>query len=361
MIRVLQITSKLFRGGAESFIMNVYRNIDHNRFQFDFLVFHSEREYYEEEITRFGGNVYHVPVMEGMNFLNRKKMIDDFFKSHHNYDAVHCHMEALGNECLSAAEKFGIPCRISHSHIASFEHNLRGCAKRLFGLNFGKHATLRLACSTLAGQYMYGKKSFVVLKNGIDANRFCFDEEKRALFRKENHLSEEEYVIGHVGRFELMKNHRFLIDVFSKMLSQGFSGKLVLAGDGSLRSEVERQVHSLGIDQSVVFLGVIDNMDSFYSGIDIFVMPSLFEGLPFSAIEAQCAGLPCVLANTISEECKLSSHVQYLPLDAGGQTWATEIMKIRKNRYDGISLIRSSGYDIHDVVSVLEMYYEGCK
>lgn len=364
MQRVLQVTSKLFRGGAEAFIMNVYRNINRERVQFDFLTFRSPREFYEDEIERLGGRIYHVPIMEGMNFLRRRSMLDSFFAEHSSYCAIHGHMAALGGDYLAAAERAGIQRRFSHSHIADFERNPRGYLKHAFERGFGDHATHRLACSTSAGKYMYGDAPFVVVNNGIDIERFSFSPSSRASFRASIGASEREPLIGHVGRFELMKNHDFLIEIFASMVRNGLPGRLVLAGDGSLRRKMEEKVSLLGIDDRVVFLGVIEDMPSFYSGIDVFVMPSLFEGLPFSVIEAQCSGLPCVLSDTISSECKVAKDVQFLPLSAGDDAWGASVkrfLQVAKDNRDGSSFVRAAGYDIADVARVLEGLYGGKK
>lgn len=364
MKKILQVTSKLFRGGAEAFIMNVYRNIDRERFQFDFLVFRSPREYYEDEIESLGGHVYRVPIMEGANVLRRRSMLDSFFAEHYDYDAVHCHMEALGNDCLASAEKHGIECRLSHSHIADFDHNPRGLIKRILGRRFGDHATDRFACSEWAGRYMYGEKSFAVIKNGIDTVRFAYDLTKRISFRSRIGATEQECLLGHVGRFELVKNHEFLIDTFAALVGCGFKGRLVLAGDGSLRESMENHAKDVGVGNRVVFLGAFDDMSSFYSGIDLFVMPSLSEGLPFSAIEAQCAGVPCVLSNAISEECRVAGNVGFLSLGLGAEAWAKTLASMLSGtdaRSDGSAAVRTAGYDIKDVAAQLEAYYGGAR
>ena len=361
MDKVLQVTSKLFRGGAEAFIMNVYRNMDRKRFQFDFLTFRSSREFYEDEIESLGGHIYHVPIMEGTNILRRRSMLDAFFDEHGDYAAVHCHMAALGGDCLASAERHGIGRRFSHSHIADFEHNPRGYLKHAFERGFGNCATVRFACSRQAGRYMYGDAPFTVVNNGIDTTSFAYDSTKRTTFRKSLGIEESDLLVGHVGRFEIMKNHAFLIEVFAMMVARGFSGRLVLAGDGSLRQEIEAQVEKASLSDRVIFLGTIENMPAFYSGIDLFVMPSLFEGLPFSAIEAQCSGLPCVLSDTISIECKITEGVHFIPLSSDKQIWVdvlSSALATRRIRTDSSIAVRNAGYDIGNVTKMLEMYYE---
>ena len=360
-VKVLQVTSKLFRGGAEAFIMNVYRNIDRKQVQFDFLVFHEGREYYEDEIERLGGHVYHVPVMDGVNFLKRKKMIDAFFDGHHDYVAVHGHMAALGEVYLRSAAEHGIERRFSHSHIADFERTPRNMVKHVFQMGFGKYATRRLACSKVAGEYMYSGKHFDVVNNCIDVGRFAFNRARRDVFREGLGLPADAKLVGHVGRFELMKNHAFLIDLFAELARMDEAACLVLAGDGSLRSEIEKKVHDASLDNRVRFLGLIDDMPSFYDGVDLFTMPSLFEGLPFSAVEAQCSGLSCVLSDRITQEVALTDLVEYLPLEAEAKAWAEAIESALgrpvEERWAFAALVADEGYDIkHTVAQLVDLY-----
>lgn len=363
MIRVLQVTSKLFRGGAEAFIMNVYRNVDRTQIQFDFLVFHSDREYYEDEIESLGGRVYHVPIMEGANLIRRKRMLDAFFNEHSDYVAVHCHMAALGRDVLRSAAEHGIERRFSHSHIADFERTPRNIVKQAFQRGFGDYATRRLACSKTAGEFMYPDKDFGVVNNGIDVGRFAFDVTRRAAFRASYNFSEKDRLVGHVGRFELMKNHGFLIDAFARLAQVDSHIYLILVGDGSLRESIERKVEDLGLSERVRFLGLVDDMPSFYDGVDCFVMPSLFEGLPFSAVEAQCSGLPCLLSDRITDEVSITNLVEYLSLEAGSGAWADGIelalgrVALMRSGYD--QAVADAGFDINKVAAALINLYVG--
>lgn len=363
MVRVLQVTSKLFRGGAETFIMNVYRNIDRTQVQFDFLVFHAHREYYEDEIESLGGHVYHVPIMEGANLLRRKRMLDAFFDVHHDYAVVHCHMAALGRDVLRSAGEHGVGRLFSHSHIADFECTPRNIVKQAFQKGFGEYATKRLACSRTAGEFMYPGKDFEVVNNGIDVARFAFDAARRDAFRGSYGFSEEDMLVGHVGRFELMKNHAFLIDAFAALARIDEHAYLVLAGDGSLREDVERRAGDLQLSERVRFLGLLDDMPSFYDGVDCFAMPSLFEGLPFSAVEAQCSGLPCVLSDRITDEVAITDLVEYLPLEAGAEAWADCIERalgyVGRRRKDYAGVVADEGFDIHGTVAQLAALYMG--
>jgi glycosyltransferase involved in cell wall biosynthesis len=289
-------------------------------------------------------------------------MIDAFFAEHNDYVAVHGHMAALGRDYLAAAERVGIPNRFSHSHIADFERNPRGYLKRIFEKGFGIHSTKRFACSRWAGKYMYGNKPFIVINNGIDTAYFAYDSIGRAKFRTSLSITDDEPLVGNVGRLELMKNQEFLIDVFAAMVHKGFPGKLVLAGDGSLRTKIENRVRLKGVSNRVILLGVYEDMPSFYAGIDLFIMTSIFEGLPFSAIEAQCSGLPCVLSDSISTECKVTNNVNFESLDSDANLWADLVITMLEAstpREDASLAVSNAGYDIKDTVRLLQEYYEG--
>lgn len=341
--------------------MNVYRSIDRSRLQFDFLVFHTAREFYEDEIERLGGRVYHVPIMEGINLLRRKSMIDGFFDAHHDYVAVHGHMAALGNDYLRSAEEHGIERRISHSHIADFERTPRNIVKQAFQRGFGRHATVRLACSKAAGEFMYSGQSFEVVNNGINVARFAFDASRRLRFRDDLGLSSSAKLVGHVGRFELMKNHDFLVNAFAVIAHRCEDMFLVLAGDGSLRADIEKRVRKLGLTGRVLFLGVINDMPGFYDAMDCFVMPSRFEGLPFSAVEAQCSGLPCILSDRITDEVAITDLVDYLPLESGPNAWADAIMHalecvgIKREMYP--KAVEDAGFSLNNTVTKLMDLY----
>lgn len=364
MIRVLQVTSKLFRGGAESFIMNIYRHIDRSQVQFDFLVFHSAKEFYEDEIESLGGNVYHVPVMEKANLLRQNRLLNEFFDEHKEYAVVHGHMAALGKSYFKAAKDHGVPCLFSHSHIADFENTPRGLVKHCFQRGFGEYATERFACSEAAGKYMYPGKTFQILKNGIDTELFSFKESRRKAFRKRLGVGESDLLIGHVGRFEYMKNHEFLIELFSKVYIGDRNAKLVLAGEGSLFNRIKTQVKKYGIANRVLFLGVVEDMPSFYDAIDVFVMPSRFEGFPFAVVEAQCSGVPCVLSSDITVECAITDLPVFIALDEGVAAWKGAIndaLERNGERTAYSQTVKTAGYDILDATHRLMNLYLSCK
>lgn len=360
--RVLQVTSKLFQGGAETFIMNVYRAIDRSSVQFDFLVFHEGREHYEQEIEALGGRIYRIPVMDSGNFLAFRRNLDTFFAEHRNeYVAVHGHMAALGNVYLKAAERANIGIRIAHSHTAGFDKTPRGVVKHVLNMTFGRHSTHRLACSCAAGDYMFGNYNYSVVKNGIDIQKFQYNPQSRRMIRDQLGIPCESFVIGHVGRFEIEKNQAFLIELLGKAIETEPNTILVLIGDGLTKKKVQQLVQDKGLSGHVIFTGLVDNTSEYYSAFDVLVMPSLYEGLPFTAVEAQCSGLPCVLSSTISHEAQLADNVTYLSLDEDIQKWveATQLSAVSNNeeRLLGACRIADAGFDISATADELTKIY----
>lgn len=359
--RVLQVDSKLFKGGAETFIMNLYRKIDRNKIQFDFLVFHTDREYYEEEIERLGGRIFHVPVMEGINLLRGQQLINAFFQhSKDNYLAVHGHMSALGNMYLGAAKNAGIPVRIAHSHIAGDTPGFRGHIKGLFDSTFRNNATHLFACSDLAGKYMFGGSPYRVARNAIDTNCYAYDCESRKYFREKYHISSLTPVLGAVGRFEPQKNFQRLVQMFSVYSHIMPEAKLLIAGEGSQVNSILGLIKAKGLEKNVILLGVLNNMPMFYSAIDALIMPSLYEGLPFTAIEAQSAGLPCLLSDAITNEVSITNLVKYHSLNESDESWGYQInnmlnMQVDRSKYSGI--VASSGYDVKTVANYFQNFY----
>lgn len=361
--RVLQVTSKLFQGGAESFIMNVYRNIDRSRLQFDFLVFHSEEEFYEKEISDLGGRIFRIPVMSNYRFHLFKRDLNRFFHDHADYSAIHGHMASLGKAYLGAAKNVGIEKRIAHSHIASADKTIKGSMVNALSRGFSNNATHLLACSRAAGDYMFGHRDFSIIKNGIPVESYSFSQSGRKRVRNSLRLSDKDILIGHVGRFEIQKNHDRIMDIFAACRQMNRNVKLLLIGSGKLEEDIKKKVFRLGINDDVIFAGNTDDMKDYYSAMDLFILPSLYEGLPFSVIEAQCSGLECILSDNVSNEVDISGKVEIVPLEKGDRYWAERILSAPcfsdEARNSGSRIIKDAGYDIGDTVRILEgMYLE---
>lgn len=325
MIRILQVFSTLNAGGMENYVMNLYRRMDRTQIQFDFLVHHRARGIFEDEIESMGGRVYHLSVLDDKNILKYCADLNRFFRTHPEYRIVHGHLSSLAFFYLGYARMHGVPHRISHSHGAGFLRTPKGYAKFLLFRGAKWNANVRLACSAEAGRYLYGKSPFTVVPNAIDCRRFSFDPKVRAQMRQELGV-EDSFVVGHVGRFNLQKNHTFLLRLFQALLTEIPTAKLLLLGEGELWDSVQLQARQLGIADHVIFAGVHKDCERYYQAMDAFVLPSLFEGLPVTGIEAQYAGLPCFFADTISRETEITASAKFLGIqEADIPVWCREL------------------------------------
>ena len=358
MIRVLQVFSTLNAGGMENYIMNLYRKMDRDEIQFDFLVHHRKRGLFEDEIEAMGGKIYHFSVLDDKNILKYQMELDHFFKQHPEYKIVHGHLSSLAVFYLGAAKKNGVPWRIVHSHGAGFLRTPKGYAKYLL-FRFAKwNANMRLACSTEAGVYLYGKKSFRVVPNGIDSHRFAFDPQIRQQMRQELGVAEN-FVIGHVGRFNLQKNHVFLLRMFRSLLQEMPDARLLLLGDGELREAVQQQAVELGISHAVIFAGVHKDCERYYQAMDVFVLPSLFEGLPVTGVEAQYAGLPCLFSDAITREVSITSKVSFLNIGEENITqWCDQLKRIASEAHRTSADITSDLFDADEAVKQMAKLYQ---
>ena len=359
-IRILIINGKMICGGVESFIMNIYRLIDRSKIQFDFLVHYKERFFYDDEIEKLGGKIYRLSLRNDNRFFKYKKDLKNFFKTHEEYKIVWGQMDGLMSVYLKQAKKYGNDViTIGHSHIAGAEKNLKGLIKRFLKKGVGKVADYRFACSTEAGKYLYGKKDFTIFPNAIDTKKFDFSQEKREKIRKEFSLPSNAFVIGHVGRFNEQKNHEYLIKIFSEVVKKDERAVLMLCGYGELKEKISMQVNALNLQDRVIFVGNVNNVNEFYSAFDVFVMPSLYEGLPVSGIEAQTSGLKCLFSDTITRETQLvAEHVFFKSIKENPSEWAEKIISLSDYKRESKRLeVAQTGYDVYDEISKLEKFF----
>lgn len=330
-IRVLQVVAWMNAGGMENYIMNIYRAIDKSKVQFDFLVHHAVIGLYEQEIEQMGGKIYHLTVLDDKNIIKYCSELNKFYKNHPEYKIVHGHLSSIAFFYLGAAKRNHVPWRIAHSHGAGFLHTPKGVAKYLLFRTTKWNANIRLACSTEAGKYLYGGDSFEFVPNGIDINRFAFNSDVRSRLREELGLTNN-YVIGHVGRFNLQKNHRYLLQVFKGVLDRRPEARLLLLGDGELFKEIQELSHELHIEGAVIFAGVHKDVEKYYQAMDVFVLPSAFEGLPVTGIEAQYSGLPCVLSDRITKEVCITDLVSFIGISSSDRkTWIDTLSAAKIN------------------------------
>lgn len=357
-IRILQVVNIMDRAGLENMLINYYRNIDRSKVQFDFLTHRDDKGAYDDEIVRMGGKVYHAPRLLPHNYLKYFKFMKKFFLKHTEYQIIHSHIDTMSSFPLFAAKKAGIPFRISHSHSSKLDKDFKLPIKFIGKMLTPKFANKHFACGKKAGEFLYKKGAFEIINNAVDLNKFKFNEALRRKKRKELKISENTFVIGHVGRYMYIKNQSFLIDVFNEVLKYNSDSILMLIGKGPDEVFLRKKVEELKIVDKVMFLIDRDDVNELYQVMDIFVMPSLFEGLPLVAIEAQANGLPCVVSSNISNEVLLTNNIQSFDLTMGEKLWANRLSKISLKRdFNNLKILKDAGFDIANEAKKLEKIY----
>lgn len=348
-VRVLfAMGGNMKRAGAETMIMQYLRQlVKDSRFEFSILVHGKEKGDYDDEISTLNVPIYQVPV-RGQHPLSYSYAVKKVLKAH-PVDIIHCNMDASCGYFLSIAKMCGIKCRIAHSHTTHYQ--VQKGIKKVAGIwskkRIEKVATLRLACSEKAGNWLFGGKAFSLIKNAINLNSYYPNNEIRKKKRKELGISMDSFIIGHIGRMSYEKNHIFLLNLFSQFKKEHNDSKLILVGDGPLIDKIKAIAAQLKIEQDVLFLGLRPDVPELLQTMDCFILPSLFEGLPVSGIEAQAAGLPCLFADTITPEICMTSYAQLLPLDNISK-WVKAIEEVPKERnaLDAQKHLSDNGYDI---------------
>lgn len=333
-LRVLHVVVNMNRGGAETLIMNLYRNIDRSKVQFDFLT--CKEGVFDEEIVKLGGKVHRIPYVTDVGHRGYIKALNTFFSSHPQYKIVHSHMDKMSGLVLRSAKKARVPVRIAHSHNTSSEGGATAKIYKWYaGKSIGTCATHLLACSNAAARWLFADKADTakILKNGIDCDRFLFRPEIRKQVRKELQIEQEAFVIGHVGRFAYQKNHTYLIDLFAQLTQFRPNSILLLAGEGPLRLEMEKKVKDLNMENHIRFLGVRSDIERILQAFDVFVFPSIHEGLPVTLVEAQGVGLPCIISDAITKEVDLGMNlVEHVPL-ADKMAWIEKMKNIEISNF----------------------------
>lgn len=360
MKRVLQIVDSMGMGGIQAFIMNVYRSIDKEEFQFDFLLHHKLPNSYDEEIKKLGGKIYYLPSRKD-GILKNKKALDVFFKEHDEYKVVHQHESSLTYiEPLIAAKNNGVPIRIIHAHSTKASGNkIHTLLHYINKRRINDIATHYFACGKLAGEWMYKNTScetkFQIVNNGINIEEFKYNESIRKEYRKLFGV-ENNFVIGNIGRFSKVKNHSFLIDIFKEYLLKNDNARLILVGDGELRKDIEKKVNNLSIGDKVLFLGVRNDVEKILQLFDFVIIPSLYEGFPVTAIEAQACGLPVIMADTITGDALINRNVEMLSLNESPKKWSEKI-DILSNSFSDNERLLENGFDIKKTVDYLKKIY----
>ena len=355
-IRILHIVTYMGRGGLETFLMNCFRHIDREKVQFDFLVHREFRADYDDEIEALGGRIYRLPRLNPFSPAYHKALMD-FFGHHPEYKIVHSHLDCMSAIPLAAAKKCGVPVRIAHSHNSNQDKNLKYILKRYYMTKIPGVATHFFACSKMAGDFMFPGQNVFLVNNGIETERFAFDPCIRKEVRIELDLADR-LVIGHVGRFMPQKNHTFLIDIFEQVYEQNRNARLLLVGEGPLEEQIRQKVASRGLTDAVIFLGVRADVHRILQAMDVFVLPSLYEGLGIAAVEAQASGAWCVLSDCVPEVCKMTENVEFVSLSKSAEGWADIILKGNpKCRTGHQKELTAAGYDISTTARWLQEFY----
>ena len=357
-IRVLHVVTYMGRGGLETMLMNCYRHIDRNRVQFDFLVHRSFKADYDSEIIKLGGKIYRLPRLNPFNPVYLKKL-DAFFEEHPEYQIIHVHQDCMSSVVLKEAERCGVRVRIAHSHSSNQSKDIKYLIKLFYRNYISNYATDLFACSADAGKWMFRGAPFSILNNAIDSREFKFNSEVRHAIREQTCVHDACTVIGHVGRFDAAKNQSFLLDIFSEIVKREPNAKLLLVGDGPLRKQIENKAAGLGLSDRVIFTGVRSDVADLMQAMDILVFPSKNEGLPVTLVEAQAAGLPCVISDSIPRDAVITKDlVTTRSLQDSPAKWAEHVFSRKQEvRSDHSEEVKAAGFDIRETAKWLEEFY----
>ena len=361
-IRILNLFTIMNRGGAETMVMNYYRNIDRTKVQFDFMVHREERGAYDDEIEELGGKIYRMPAIRPWSANSYRKEIRRFYEEHKEYRVIHSHMSELGYYDFSEAERAGVPARICHAHNRPYGIDLKSPVRWYYKTRMMPHITNMFMCGEESGEWLFGKKNkekFIQLNNAIDAEKYTYNCTKRQAMRQNLGISENQIVVGHVGRFDPQKNHKFIIDIFAEVQKQDKNAVLLLVGDdkSAIGKEIHQKVEQLGL-QNVIFTGVRSDVADLMQAMDVFLFPSLFEGFGIVALEAQAAGIPTIVSNRIPSECFVTDLIKSVELLNDSTKWSSVVLEAAKiQRKNTFEEIKNAGFDIKENALRLQDFY----
>ena len=369
-VRVLHVVGRMDRGGIETMIMNVYRHIDRERVQFDFLAHYGKPDAdYNEEIRSLGGRIYEMPRIKSTTktyyhkFFEYRKALRKFFTEHQEYNVLHGHMTNTASIYMPIAEKYGhVGCRISHSHNEKSSGGFSGMLSDILSKSITRYATDWFACSAAAARWFYNEDDVnegrvKIIANGVETGNFKYSEEVREAVRHSIGL-DGKFVVGNVGRFFPQKNQEFLINAVPRLLELEPDTVVCFVGEGRDMPRAQALAEKLGVQDSVRFLGLRSDVNELMQAFDVFAMPSLHEGLPLVGVEAQTSGLPCVFSDGITAEADITGNVSYLSLDSGVEVWAEKIASLKGfERRDMSDTVTAAGYDISTTADFLTEFY----
>ncbi len=365
-IRVLAVVYKLLPAGLENRLMDIIRNIDHNRIQIDVFTYQMEQGIYDDEVRSLGGKVYYNPPLTIKNMFWYVNYFKRFLEKHTEYKIIHAHQDAWCSVFCRGAYLAKVPIRIAHARTAITLNGskclVKDFVKNIVKIPTKKYANYYFAVSDKAGKWLYGDKLYnegkvQVWPNAIDADKFYFNQEIRLSLREKNQWNDK-YVVMHVGNFTPPKNHPFILEVFKEIHLKNPDSVLVLVGDGD-RACISTCIERYNLGNSVQLLGSRRDVHELLQAADVFLFPSIFEGLPGALVEAQAAGLPCVISDTITKDVYILPTLIVLPLSQGCKEWAEKVLQCNNSRRESArKYIEAKGFDIHSLTEKLCCFYE---
>ncbi len=365
MIKVLHVVTQMNRAGLENRIMDIYREINRNNVQFDFYTNRTEAGLYDSEIKNLGGAVYYSSPISKTGLKRKEKEFLTFLQEHKEYKIIHSHVNEWSTVFCKAAKKANVPIRIAHSRGANQEKNIKRYIKDIIKLPLCNYANFYFAVSKKAAIHLFNKKTnkkglVQIWPNAIDCKKYRYSQSKRDNARKYFDCVDD-FVVIHVGNFSKVKNHSFLIQIFKEIHEINNKAILLLAGEGEELDNIKNLVISLGIEDKVRFLGSISEIKELLAAGDVFVFPSFNEGFPGSVLEAEAAGLPCVISDTITPEVVLVKSCTQLPLTCDAETWAKKALELSEvGHEDNYFTLKEKGYDVQSVANSYEKFYINC-
>jgi len=364
-IHILHVVGRLDIGGAESRIMDLYRNIDREQIQFDFMQHTSDICAYQNEVESMGGHVYHVPRFRIYNILQYRKSWKQFMQAHPEIQIVHGHMTSVAGLYLPIAKKYGNAYTIAHARSAGVDKGIKGFVTNIFRRNLSEKCNQCFTCSDLAGVAVFGERAVQegkvkMIPNAISVGRFEYQEQKRNELREALGIEKDAYVIGHVGRFNAVKNHAYMLDIFECCYRRDSKCRMMFVGDGGLKEEMMKKAKDKGLEKYIIFTGNQKNVVDYYQAMDFFILPSFYEGLPGTAIEAQATGLRGILSDRVTKEALVTDLMKQMSIDLPADEWAKEILaKIVYQRTSHVEQVREAGYDVEEQAERLSEFYLG--
>lgn len=359
-IKVLQVLGGLDAGGAETFVMNVYRNIDKENFQFDYVVHDKNKNFYLKEIQKNGSNVFYVPKYRLINHFSYVKAWNKIFKEHPEYKIIHCHIRSTASIILKIAKKFDL-VTICHSHSTSNGKGISSFIKKMFQKKITYYADYLLGCSKQANEWLYGKEYLndsIVVNNAIDTKKFIYNNNIRNKVRNELKINDK-FIIGQVGRLVSVKNQIFSLNLLYEYKKKNSDAFLLIVGSGEMYDNLKNEIEKLNLNDSVLILQDRDDINELLQGMDVFIMPSIYEGLPLSLVEAQAASLPCIISSNVVSGDLIDCLIKRIRLDDDIKVWIAAIDEAKNNkRTNRMDEIKKSGFDISETVVWFEKFYK---